>query len=187
LQNVLGRLGRTVMCALDRHPWGLVFGGADEALGGAVLADHRCRLVVGRPRTGRAACRRLRVCGSGSEFPRRDLLEHVDVERLVRDELLQAGVLRLELLQPLRVVGLHPAVLREPAMPRRLRDLEMPTHLVELFARREEAVPFIELADDLLRRVPAALLGHGLCSSESESHNDWTTYEGLSSRTPVPR
>ncbi len=40
-----------------------------------------------------------------------DLAEHVDVEHLVRDELLQPGVLRLEFLEPLRVGGLHAAVL----------------------------------------------------------------------------
>lgn len=55
--------------------------------------------------------------------------------------LLQPGVLTLELLEPLGVVGIHPAVLRDPALPGRLSDLQMPTGLGEL-------------ADDLVGRVP---------------------------------
>jgi len=39
-----------------------------------------------------------------------------DLELLVGDQALELGVLLLELLQPLRVVGLHPAVLVAPAM-----------------------------------------------------------------------
>ena len=43
-------------------------------------------------------------------------------------------------------------------MPRRLGDLEMAAHLLEVLAGRQELVALGELADDLLRRVPPALL-----------------------------
>jgi len=43
-----------------------------------------------------------------------------DLELLVGDQALQGGVLALELLQPLGVVGLHPAVLVAPAVVCRL-------------------------------------------------------------------
>jgi len=45
-------------------------------------------------------------------------------------------------------------------MPRRLRDFQMPAHFVEFLAGGELAVALVELAGDLLRRVPAALLRH---------------------------
>ena len=56
------------------------------------------------------------------------------------------------------IVGLHTAVLGNPAMPRRLSDLQMPAHLVEFLAGSEELVALGELADDLIRRVPPALV-----------------------------
>jgi len=43
-----------------------------------------------------------------------------DLELLVGDQALQGGVLPLELLQPLGVVGLHPAELGPPAVVCRL-------------------------------------------------------------------
>ena len=59
---------------------------------------------------------------------RRQLLEHVDVQRLLGHDLLQALVLGLQRLQPLRLVCLHHAVLRAPAIEPRLRDLEVAQH-----------------------------------------------------------
>jgi len=116
-----------------------------------------------------------------------DLAKHVDVEGLVGDQLLQPGVLRFEFLQPFRVGRFHAAVLGEPAMPPRLGDLEMAAHLVEVLARGQLFVALRELADDLIRRVPPALLGcHGavilptLTGIRVAQHLD--DYEGLSSR-----
>ena len=43
-------------------------------------------------------------------------------------------------------------------MPRRLSDLQVPAHLVEFLAGREEFIAFDELADDLIRRMPPALV-----------------------------
>ena len=50
---------------------------------------------------------------------------------------------------------LHPAVLGEPPMPRRLGDLEMAAHLIEVLARCQLLVALCELADDLIRRSAA--------------------------------
>ncbi len=51
-------------------------------------------------------------------FPSANSIKHVDIQSLIRDELLQPNVLRLKLLQPLRITGFHAAVLGEPPMPR---------------------------------------------------------------------
>src|SRR5665811_1920193 len=80
----------------------------------------------------------------------RQLLEHVDLEGLVRDDLLQPRVLTLKLTQPLRLVRLHPAVLGTPTRPRRLRDLEVPQHLDQILALVQHPVALAELPDDLL-------------------------------------
>src|SRR5438105_645064 len=61
-------------------------------------------LDVPKPRTVHATRRWRRADGSGSEVSLGQLLEHVDVERLVRDQLLESCVLAFEFLQPLRVV-----------------------------------------------------------------------------------
>ena len=44
-------------------------------------------------------------------------------------------------------------------MPCRLRDLEMPADLIKLLPGSQLLVALGELADDLVRRVPPALLG----------------------------
>jgi hypothetical protein len=49
---------------------------------------------------------------AGAEVSPGDLSHRVEIERLVRDDALQLKVLLLELLQPLRTIGLHAAVLR---------------------------------------------------------------------------
>src|SRR6476661_1822425 len=113
--------------------------------------------------------------GSGSEVSLRQLLEHVDVERLIRDELLEPRVLAFEFLQPLRVVGIHAPVLRDPSMPRRLRDLEMPTHLVEFSAGRQELVALRELPDDRVGRMPPSRHGRVLLTPSLGQRTRTTT------------
>src|SRR5690606_30214538 len=137
---------------------------------------------VRRPRTGHTACTLHAVDGSGSEVSLRDLPQHRLVQLGLGEKLLEAGVLALELLEPLRVAGLHAAVLSDPTMPGRLRDLQVPAHLVELGTAGEQLVALGELPDDLVGRVPPSL-GHE-CGPPSphrgatDSHNRWTTTGG---------
>ena len=66
----------------------------------------------------------------GRSFPVQ-LFQHVDVEGLGHD-LLEAGLLALELFEAFGVVGLRAAVLVAPAVPGRLGDLKVPAHLLDL-------------------------------------------------------
>src|SRR5207244_11543060 len=66
-------------------------------------------------------------------------------------------VLALELLEPLGVVGLHPAVLVAPAVIRVLADLQGLGDLGDRLALAEHPVRLAQLADDLLGRLPASL------------------------------
>lgn len=83
------------------------------------------------------------------------LLEHVDVEGLLGDQLLEPLILPLKLLEPFGVFGFHPAVLISPAMPGLLTDLQMPADLPEVFALTEQPFTLTKLADHLLRCMPS--------------------------------
>src|SRR5439155_5656948 len=63
----------------------------------------------------------------------------------------------LELLEPLVVVGLRPAVLVAPAVIRVLADLQGLGDLGDRLALAEHPVRLAQLADDLLGRVPTSL------------------------------
>ena len=145
-------------------------------------------LVVRRPRTGAAASRPLHACGSGSEVSLRQLLEHRLVQLGLRQQLLQPGVLALELLEPLGVIGLHAAVLGEPPRPGRLGDLELAAHLLGIHAPGQELLAFGELADDLLGRMPSSRHLWVLSCHRHDDGGDRTAqlldhYEGL---IPLP-
>ena len=94
------------------------------ALGGAVLADQLARPPLGHPEhplqvlDGAAPPRRAH------QFPRPSSFS-LDLELLVSHDPLQPSVLGLQLLQPLDVVGLQPAVLGPPTVIGRLRDLQL--------------------------------------------------------------
>lgn len=53
------------------------------------VAPQPCRHDAQTPRTAHAGPKRHYACGSGSGVSRRDLLEHVDVDGLVGDQLLE--------------------------------------------------------------------------------------------------
>ena len=99
-------------------------------------------------------------------------LEHRLVELGFGQELLQPGVLCLELLQALGVTRLHAAVLGQPAVPGRLGDLQVPADLVEFGPAGQELVAFGELADDLVGGMPPTF-GHGAVLLRS-SLEHWT-------------
>lgn len=70
-------------------------------------------------------------------------------------------------------------------MPRRLSDLQVPAHFVEFLTGPEELVALSQLADDLIRRMPPALVRCHVAADSSlpehratEPHNDWTNTTG---------
>src|SRR5215211_6006811 len=115
------------------------------------------RRGVGTPRSGPAGAPRPCGAAPGSEVSLGQLLEHVDVQRLVGDQPLEPGVLGLQLLEPLGRTGLHPAVLGPPAVPGRLADLQRPQDLGQVLAVVEQPLALADLPDCLLRGVPVSL------------------------------
>jgi hypothetical protein len=107
----------------------------------AALSDHGTPGIP-TPRSDRRAPPRPVDVAPGSEVSLHQLLEHRLVELRFREQLLEPTVLDLDLLEPTRLVGLHPAVLRTPTIPSALRYLRH------------------TLADNLLGSVPVTLLLH---------------------------
>ena len=132
--------------------------GGGPALGGTGLADGPARPTLGEPESlhehhlhrPAAACR-------AQKFPSATSFKAGDVEGLVGHDALEPGVLALELLQALRVVGLHAAVLVPPAVIGLLGDLEVPSNRRDVGPFGEQPVGLAELADDLLGCVPSML------------------------------
>ena len=129
------------------------------------------------------------VCGSGSEVSDEISLEHVDVESLVGDQLLEPGVFRPSSLRRLASLASCPRYWASQRCHVDSAISRCPAHLGQFLARREQLVALGELVDDLIRRMPPALVRcHVVVDSSypntraTESHNDWTTTEGL---TPV--
>jgi transposase len=87
----------------------------------------------------------------------RDLPQRPHLKRLISHDRLQARALTLKLLQPLSIISLHPAVLRAPAMKRPLTDLQRLRRLRNRLPLTQQPLSLPQLADDLLRRMPASL------------------------------
>ena len=99
-------------------------------------------------------------------FPRRDptaspglRLEHRLLHLRFCQKLFQPGVLLLQLSQPPGLLGLHPAVLLPTAVVGRLRHLDEAADVDDGLALGDQLLGGLELADDLLRRVPGAFHG----------------------------
>nr|WP_255440981.1 hypothetical protein [Synechococcus sp. HK01-R] len=94
----------------------------------------------------------------------------------LRQQLLEASVLLLELGQPPGHLGLHPAVLLPPAVVGRLRHLDEAANLDDGLALGDQLLGGLELADDLLHRVPGPF--HGEVPDpdwpDEPSHSPWT-------------
>ena len=86
------------------------------------------------------------------------MLQHLDVELLVRHDLLQPPILVFELLESLGFFGLHPSVLGPPAMQCRLADSQLFQHRRHVLSGVEHRVRIPQLRHDLLRRIPLAPL-----------------------------
>src|SRR5918994_7811664 len=121
-----------------------------EPLGRAVLTGPPGRPDAARPRSDRRARPLLAGVAPGSEVSLGQLLEHGLVELGLGQQLLQPRVLRLQLAEALRPVGLHAAVLSTPAVPARLGHLELPEHLSEVPALVQQPVALAQLPHDLL-------------------------------------
>jgi len=97
---------------------------------------------------------RLFGASPGSDVSRGRLSKDCVVERYVGNELLQAGVLLLELLQALGPVELETAVLLPPALVvGLLGDSDLLASLGNALALREHELSFAELGDDFFRTV----------------------------------
>ena len=93
------------------------------ALGAAVLPDQLARPPLGDPEHPLQVLDGAAPAGAGSPVSPPQLLQGFDLELLVSHDPLEPGVLGLQFLQPLDVLGLQPAVLRSPAVVGRLGDL----------------------------------------------------------------
>src|SRR5699024_6409128 len=112
------------------------------------------------------------------------------------EQTLEGGVLLLELLEALGVVGLEPAVLVAPPVVRLFRHAQLAAHRRDVRAIGQHPVGLSELAHDLLRRVPLPRVRHDETSlparsseHQDDSHNDWTYITGSAQvcLTPRPR
>src|SRR5690606_15058225 len=110
-----------------------------------------------------------------------DRLEHLDVESLVGNELLEPPILLFELLQPPRLVDLHASELRFPAVEGGRRDAQFPAHVLHLHA----GVGLFERVDDLFLGVPA--LPHEPYPTRLGSRFAWSTFWGQGQMRPASR
>jgi hypothetical protein len=112
-----------------------------------------------------------------------DLLVGADVERLVGHDLLELAVLALQLLEPLDVVGLHPAVLVAPAVQGLLGDLQRLCCFPCRLSLREHLLRGAQLADDLFGGVPLPLhllrSSFAHCRGREELSNRADRFQGV--------
>src|SRR6266511_3922293 len=111
-----------------------------------------------------AAYRLARTCARARDFFNTllevspgHLLQHLDVQRLVRHHPLEPAVLVLQPAQLFGIVRLHASVLVAPATEGVLADTQLFGHFGHVLAFAEQPVRFPKLAHDLLRRVLPAL------------------------------
>src|SRR6266567_4834375 len=112
-----------------------------------------------RPRSAAGSGGRPAAGARGSPISPGHLLQHVDVESLVGNDLLEPLVLLLQGLQAGDLLGAHRLVLSLPPVVGLHGDLKGPADLLQLLAGGEQAFRLTQLADDLLGRVPGPLHG----------------------------
>lgn len=115
------------------------------------------KLDGGTPRTSPADEQLPPGAWPGLEVSPVQLLEHVNIQGLVGNDPLEPGVLLLQLLRPLGVIGLHAAVLVSPPVVGVFGDFQALTHLDNSGSLNEPPVGLAQLAHNLLRRVVPAL------------------------------
>ena len=168
------RLGRAILAA-RRHPQRgrsvenrrsqtrnsascAVTGNGLEAHRGTVDAHHRAGSAFGHPEPVAQHLDGAALAVRGQKFPAEISLSMSMSRAWLATNFFNRAFSASSSLSCFALAGFHAAVLGKPAMPRRLSDLQVPAHLGEFLARREEFVALGELADDLIRRMPPALL-----------------------------
>src|ERR1022692_647636 len=110
-----------------------------------------------RPRSDHAETSPLCAAARGSEVSPSHLPEHVDIERLLTDDPLQAAVLLLQRPQPHNVLRPHRFELRPAALIGLHRHLQMPTDRIDISSLSKQPIGLTQLPHDLLRRMPLPL------------------------------
>jgi hypothetical protein len=108
------------------------------------------------------------------------MLQHVDIERLIGHDAFQPGVLRLQILEPFRAIGFHPAVLGKSPMPQRLGNPELTTHLLDRHGTSHQLVVSASLrmiCSGVWRRCffVTGSLSFLPPTAATDSHNNWLT------------
>src|SRR5690606_37293583 len=103
------------------------------------------------------------------------LLQDAVIQLLLRQELLPARFIALQLLKALRIGFAHPLVLLAPAVIRPLADARLLAELRHRLTRRLARLHLPEDLDDLLRATSRLL--HG-CPSPDHPHSTWTRRRG---------
>src|SRR5690554_4311843 len=106
-----------------------------------------------------------------SQLVSQEVLQDLEIQRLVRHDALQPPVLVLQLLEPACLRDLHAAVLPAPAVERVRADPMPPAQLPRLCP----GIGFRQNSDDLLLREPA--LPHD-SSRVKEPHYNWIRFRG---------
>ena len=98
----------------------------------------------------------------------------------LRQQLLEASVLLLQLGQPFGLLDLHAAVLLLPAVVGRLGDLKGAADVGDGLALGDQLLSGLELADDLLSCVADSFHGEvpGPVWPDEDSHSPWTDFQG---------
>ena len=175
---------REVPQTLSQALLGPIGGSLGTALGRAVLAHHPARPPLRHPEPRLEPLNGHPAAVRGHHSPSASSSGHRLVQLRLRQQLLQPGVLRLQLLEPPRVAGAHARIGPPPPVPGRLGDLQMPEHLGQVAARSEHPLALADLANRLLRTMASPLhRGHPPILGESDpQHAD--SNQGPTSRLP---
>ena len=115
---------------------------------------------------------------AGSDVSRGHLFKNRVVERLVRHQPLQPGVLLLERLHPLRLVEAQAAVLFPPSIVGLLADAELRTDLRDAQPAASFHLGLTQLRDDVLRAEPLAWHPAASRVAPESYHSGWTGLRG---------
>ncbi len=127
--------GSPVACVPDADPHHTVAVAVCVAWSGA--GSRHGMFCALRPRSAPAGCRRLYTGGPGSKFPSASSLS-VSISSAAQRRASSTAGSRPRAASGAQLIGLHPAVLRPPAVPRRLADLLLAEYLHELAALVQE-------------------------------------------------